>query len=211
MEEWYHTATQPEGVACTDNNCTCGPGGNDPAYFLSYRGPTGTKINIDIIQDSDFPDDLFYIFFGVDRGEYISVKGRAEQKTDCTGLGPTSSGLIWITGPTCNINANTVIGSALDPVILVSAADVTKIAGGATIFGVLYIFDDDADSPGAALEVLASATVYGAVIVDGEIDKLQGTFQIVYNNAVLATAASAKGVGAINGGWRDFGLPEIAW
>jgi hypothetical protein len=213
MEEWYHVAEQPEGVACTDNNCSCVPDGapaSDTSNFLSYRSGGDTVINIDIIEDPDFPEDLFKIFFGVSRILYGGVKGNAAQKTDCTDLGPGSNGVIWITGPTCTING-TVVGSALAPVILVSAADVTAVNGGAIIFGVLYIFDDDADSPGATLKSTGGATVYGATIVDGEIDKLQGTFQVVYNNAILATASGIKGVGSINGGWRDFGLPEITW
>ena len=53
--------------------------------------------------------------------------------------------------------------------------------------------------------------VYGSVIADSPIDKLQGTFQVVYNSGVLATATGYAGVGAVNGGWRDFGLPDIAW
>ena len=97
------------------------------------------------------------------------------------------------------------------PVLLVSAADLLTINAGAVIFGVVYIFDDDPAGNGAALKTTGNATIYGACIVDGEIDKLQGTFQVVYNESVLATAAGVKGVGAINGGWRDFGLPDIAW
>jgi hypothetical protein len=96
-------------------------------------------------------------------------------------------------------------------VILVSAADLTTINGGATIFGVLYIFDDDPAGNGAELKSTGSAAVYGAAIVDAEIDKLQGTFQVVYNSAVVATASAVSGVGTVNGGWRDFGLPDIAW
>jgi hypothetical protein len=76
---------------------------------------------------------------------------------------------------------------------------------------VLYIFDDDPAGNGAALKATGGATVYGAAIVDGEIDKLQGTFQVVYNSAIIATAAGVKGISTMNGGWRDFGLPEVVW
>jgi Tfp pilus assembly protein PilX len=216
MEEWYHVSEQPEGVACTDNNCLCGPGGNDTSYFLSYRAGGGdTHIGIDIIQDPDFPPDLFELFFTVPRSLYTQVKDDANTKkidaADCETLGPGSSGLIWVNGGDCRINGNSTIGSPQAPVLLVSAADLTTINAGAVIFGVVYIFDDDPAGHGALLKTTGTATIYGACIVDGEIDKLQGTFQVVYNSAVLATAAGVKGVGAINGGWRDFGLPDIAW
>ena len=129
--------------------------------------------------------------------------------SDCTGLGPQSSGLIWISGSECRLTANTVVGSPNFPVILVSAATNTVLAGGVEIYGVLYIFDGE--DINADLETLGGATVYGAVIVDAVIDKFQGTFQIVYSDAVLANASGIGGLGAVNGGWRDFGLPEIAW
>ncbi len=211
MEEWYHIPERPEGVACTDNNCICGPGGNDPDYFLSYRTSGGdTHIGIDIIQDLDFPDDLFDVYFGVPRSQYQTIKSSAKILPNCTTLGPGSSGLIWITG-SCSINAGTVVGSALAPVVLVTEAE-TSINGGAVIFGVVYVFDGYPEgSNSAELKSTGGATIYGSVIADSPIDKLQGTFQVVYNSGVLATATGYAGVGAMNGGWRDFGLPEIAW
>ena len=47
--------------------------------------------------------------------------------------------------------------------------------------------------------------------MNSQFRKMQGTFQIVYAEGVLANAKGAGGVGAVNGGGRDFGLPEIAW
>jgi hypothetical protein len=211
MEEWYHTPERPEGVACTDNNCLCGLGGNDTSHFLSWKKATDSNINIDIILDTNFPDDLFEFYFGVPRAQYQTIKGSAKQLNDCTSLGPDSSGVIWINGTDCRINGGAVIGSPLAPVVLVSAANLTTINAGAVIFGVLYIFDDDPAGSTAELTATGGATVYGAVIVDGAIDKLQGTFQVVFNESVLATATGYAGVGTMNGGWRDFGLPEIVW
>jgi len=211
MQEWYHTTEAPEGVACTDNNCLCGPGGNDTTHFMSYKKGTETNISIDIIQDPDFPDDLFEFYFGVPRAEYMKIKGTAKQITNCNSLGPSSSGLFWVNGASCKINAGTVVGSPLAPVILVSAATDTSINGGAEIFGVVYIFDDDPPGSVAKLSSTGGAKIYGAVIIDGEIDNLQGSFSVIYNSAVIAAAAGIAGVGAVNGGWRDFGLPDIAW
>ena len=75
--------------------------------------------------------------------------------------------------------------------------------------GVLYVFDGE--DVNANLRALANATVYGAVIVDANMDHFTGNFQIVYSESVLATLAGIAGLGSVNGGWRDFGLPEIAW
>lgn len=210
LQEWYHTESRPEGTTCTDNNCLCGPGGNDTEYFLSWKKGTDTNIGIDIIVDDTFPCDLFEYYFKVPRNLYATtIKAQARVMSDCTGLGPQSSGLIWISGSECRLTANTVVGSPNFPVILVSAATNTVLAGGVEIYGVLYIFDGE--DINADLATLGGATVYGAVIVDAVIDKFQGTFQIVYSDAVLANASGIGGLGSVNGGWRDFGLPEIAW
>ena len=221
MEEWYHTNELPDDVICSDNNCMCGPGGNDTAYFLSWRGPGGdTNIGIDIVLDPSFPPDLFELFFGVPRALYTHVKGGAVPvaAADCGDLGPDSKGLYWINGGDCNLTGNRVaagqplvIGSPLEPAVLVSAASNTILNGGVNLFGVLYLFDDDPAGSTVVLKATGGATVYGAVIVDAEIDKLQGTFQIVYNEDVLLAATGIAGLGSVNGGWRDFGLPDIAW
>jgi hypothetical protein len=209
MQEWYHTEEYPEGVTCTDSNCLCGSGGNDTRHFLSWKNSTETHIGIDIIVDPAFPCDLFEFYFGVPRNLYQTIKNQATLYSDCSGLGPQSSGLIWISGSECRLNANTIVGSPDNPVVIVSAATDTVLGGGVTIYGVLYVFDGEDSS--ADLTTLGSATVYGAVIVDAAINQFQGTFQIVYSESVLANAAGIAGLGSVNGGWRDFGLPAIAW
>ncbi len=209
MQEWYHTEEYPAGTACTDNNCMCGPGGNDPRYFLSWKNATTTNIGIDIIVDPLFPCDLFEFYFGVPRTMYQVIKNQAQLYSDCSSLGPQSNGLIWISGSECRIGGNTVVGSPNNPVVIVSAATETVLVGGNTIYGVLYIFDGE--DINAQLSALAGAVGYGSVIVDGAIDQIQGTFQIVYAESVLANASGIAGLGSVNGGWRDFGLPAIAW
>jgi len=209
MEEWYHTNEQPEGVACTDNNCFCGPGGNDTDYFLSWQTANDSHIGIDIVVDPVFPCDLFETFFGIPRNLYQIIKDSAQVLPDCSSLGPQSSGLIWISGSNCTLNANTVVGSPTAPVILVSAATDTKLNGGVEIFGILYVFDGE--DINANIETLGGATVYGAAVMDATMSKFQGNFQVVYNDDVIASANGIGGLGSVNGGWRDFGLPEITW
>ena len=36
-------------------------------------------------------------------------------------------------------------------------------------------------------------------------------FQVVYSDGIVAQAAGAGGLGRLNHGWRDWGLPDIAW
>jgi len=204
LQEWYGTDTRPAGTACNQNNCSCTV---DEA--ISYTSAQTTYQGIDIVADPAFPCDLFQFYFGVPRAQYQIIKNSATVLTDCTSLDEFSSGLYWISGSDCTINANSVIGSPRTPVIIISAATLTKINGGAKIFGVLYVFDgEDAN---ATLDAKGTNTIYGAAIVDATMGQYQGTFQVVYNKGVLANAQGANGLGAVNGGWRDFGLPDVAW
>lgn len=222
FEEWYHTSEYPAGVECTDNNCFCGDGGNNVNDFMSWRKSgqqasdcTGgsfingdTCVNIDIIVDPLFPCDLFEFYFGYPDHEYAKVMSLAQVVPDCSGMGPTSSGMYWVTGD-CTLNANLKVGTPNNPVILITAGTETKLNGGVILFGLLYVFDEI--NAGHTLETLGSATVYGSVVVDATLDKVQGTFQIVHADGVSANAGGIAGVGSVNGGWRDWGLPEIGW
>lgn len=198
----------PSNVVCEAVNCQCGSG-NDTSQFVSWKTAGETVLGIDIVEDLNFPCDLFAAYFGVPANQYQQIKNTAKILPDCSTLGPQSNGVIWISGPSCTINANTQIGSPNSPVVLITSATTTTFNGGTKVFGVLYIFDGE-DST-AVLNSTGSIVIYGAVIVDAVIDRLSGTFQVVYNDAVLTRAAGVGGLGPVNGGWRDFGLPAIGW
>ena len=121
----------PDDVACSQQgNCGCGPGGNDSDYFLSYRALGETLINIDIVVDDTFPCDLFEFYFGVPRNAYHIVKASATVIPNCDSLGPYSTGLFWVSGAECKINANTQVGSHDAPIMLISAAPALTCAAG---------------------------------------------------------------------------------
>ncbi|MFT5769714.1 MAG: hypothetical protein ACI9H8_001694, partial [Lysobacterales bacterium] len=196
LQDWYHTDSYPEGVTCTDNNCFCGPGGNDTSFFLSWN-KADTFVGIDIVIDDTFPCDLFEYYFGVPRNFYHIIKATATVISDCSNLGPFSSGFYWVSGPTCNIGGNGAVGSPTNPILLVSAASETKLAGGAEIYGILYVFDGE--DINAEVNSLGNTTVYGGVIVDAVMGHFQGNFQIVWAEGVLASANGLNGVGSVSG------------
>ena len=204
MHEWYDRDDVPVGVECDQNTCSCTV---DEA--ISYSQGQTTYAGIDIVPDDQFPCDLFEFYFGVPRTAYQIVKAGATIISNCNGLGPASSGLYWVSGGTCQINSNTKVGSPNNPVIIISAATTTRLNGGAEIFGLLYVFDGEDAS--AELVTAGTTTVYGAVVVDATMGNYNGTFQIVYNEGVLADASGINGIGGVSGGWRDFGLPDLAW
>jgi hypothetical protein len=200
LEEWYGVGERPAGVACSTNQCGCG------TDFMSYRDAGVTHLGIDIVSDPLFPCELFDLYFGKTPA---LVKGSATVLPNCLTLGPGSSGLYWISGSTCTLKANTQYGSPSEPLILISAAFLTTISGGAEFFGLLYIWDGEDAT--AEIRTMGDAAIYGAAVIDASIDKFTGTFQVVYSDIVLGKLQGTAGLGAVNGGWRDFGLPEIGW
>lgn len=204
MEEWYGQNHLPEGIACTQPNCSC-----TEAESISYKKTgTTTVIGIDIVPDTDFPCNLLETFFGPTAVDYTNIKRDATKLDGCSLLTDGISGFFWISGSDCRLN-NVTLGSPESPIILISAALTTTIVGNVDIFGVLYIYDGE--EPLADVFGAGTASIYGALIVDAKIDKFAGTFNIVYSEGVLLAAAGLNGMGGVNGGWRDFGLPELAW
>lgn len=192
MHEWYGTDDVPENLECTG---VCGCTTDEAISF-------GDQVGIDIDSDPDFPCDLFTFYFGIPKVNFETIKSQATIIDDCGDLGPNSFGIYWATGDHCTIAANTIIGSQYGPVMLISAATETRFAGGTKMFGVFYL--TDVEDPDASLVVLGTNTVYGAMIIDGDIGSFVGTFQVIYVESVSQIVAGTGGMGSLAGGWTDF-------
>lgn len=202
--EWYETDYIPDAMACEAPSCSC-----STSEAISYTVGVEDMYGIDLIEDPEFPCDLFDFFFDIPKSQYQLVKSAAKVIEDCNGLGPDSHGIYWVSGPECRFDGTNVIGSPRWPVMLISAATTTTFTGDNNIFGVIFITDvEDADA-----EWNASGTniVYGSVILDAELDAFVGTFKVIYNMDVSLLAAGSNGIGTLSGGWRDFGLPDLEW
>jgi type II secretory pathway pseudopilin PulG len=168
-----------------------------PADALSKAGVVGE----DLVTDPNFPPDLFDFLFGVPEADYLAIKEQAEVVADCSGIGPSSSGLIWVTGD-CNPPGN--VGTAEDPVLLVVQGDTTLNAG-SQFYGVLFLFDP----AGGASSLIANgnAHLHGAVFAqDGLNLNLSGGFVLEYDREVLEnleSSPSARALTRIPGAWSD--------
>jgi hypothetical protein len=201
--EWYGVGAMPDEnspngkYTCPTANCSCGAA----ERLLSDPDDNG----IDIVIDTNFPCDLFEYTFNVERANYLEVKyGPGVQViSDCDELGPDSRGTIWVDSSvgTCDLSGK-AIGSPDFPVFIVSAATLTKMVGNTQIYGVLLI--TDVEGSAAAIHSAGTNTVYGAVLVEGDIAHFQGTFQIVYNDDLIEKATKSGSLGKIYGGWTDF-------
>ena len=175
----------------------------DDAFGLTFTALDGLGLHqLDIDRDPEFPCNLFTFYFGIPKDHYEAIKSQATIIDDCSQLGPNSFGTYWVTGPLCHIGANTVIGSQHAPVMLISAASLTRFNGGTKMFGTFYL--SDVEDPNATLESSGTNTIYGAVIIDGTIGAFTGTFQLIYVETVARITAGTGGIGTLAGGWTDF-------
>ena len=196
MHEWYEVDFMPDDYACP-GNCSC-----SESESISYTHGNVDTLGIDLVQDTQFPCDLFQFYFGVPRASYEIVKGYSQIISDCDSLGPNSFGIYWVSGSECRINSNTQVGSPGAPIMLISAAGLTRLNGGAKLYGTLFV--TDVEDSNAELESNGTNAVYGSVIVDAIIGAYQGTFQVVWNENSARKAGAGGGLGAVIGGWSDF-------
>jgi hypothetical protein len=196
LHEWYETDQLPENLECP-GSCGC-----TPSESISYTHGTEDTLGIDMDFDPEFPCDLFTFYFGLPKSHYEAIKSQATIIDDCSELGPNSFGVYWATGPLCHIGANTVIGSQHAPIMLISAASVTRFNGGTKMFGVFYL--TDVEDPDAEVVANGNNTIYGAAIIDGIIGAFTGTFQLIYVESVSRIVAGTGGMGTLAGGWTDF-------
>lgn len=108
-----------------------------------------------------------------------------------------------------NTNANTVSGSKNRPVVVIVGYSVNNnkkkcyhLNGGATIYGIIY-FEDGCDMKG-----MGDFTLYGAIVSDGDIDKINGNpsfnkFELESWNYLIGLNENSKSF-MVPGTWRDF-------
>jgi len=204
FHEWYETDEIPDDMICPVPSCNCS---NSEA--ISYTVGTEDMLGIDMLEDVNFPCDLFAFFFGVPKSQYQVVKSAAKVIADCDGLDADSHGIYWVSGPQCRLDGTNVVGSPKLPVMLISAAETTTFTGDNNIFGVVFI--SDVEAPDAEWNASGTNIVYGSVIIDALLDSFTGTFKVIYNEDASMLAAGNNGIGTLSGGWRDFGLPVLAW
>jgi hypothetical protein len=204
FHEWYETDEIPDDMACSAPSCSCAA-----SEAITYTVGTEDMMGIDMLEDSNFPCDLFKFYFGVPASEYQQVKSAAKVIPDCDGLDENSHGIYWVSGTDCTLDGTNVIGSPSLPVMLISAAETTKFTGTNNIFGMIFI--SDVEEPTARWNASGTNIVYGSVIIDAELDSFVGTFKVIYNKDASSLAAGVDSIGALTGGWRDFGLPTLNW
>jgi len=200
-------------VTLGGNGATCGLEEFDGGYCPGSPYSDSTLEAADILDHdaTGFPPDLLDYTFGVASSNYQELKDQAEVLSDCSSLPNVgtsiTTGFYWIEGA-CTLNANKIIGSVDEPVIIVVEDGLTKLNGGATIFGLVFAFETTPGS-GGDVQMVGGATVKGAFISDHDIGGTGGTFNTRYDADVLGNISQAGGpklstVEIIPGSWKDF-------
>ena len=137
-------------------------------------------------------------------------KVSASQLATCADLVSTTTpikGLVW-DQTACGIGSNAQVATPDEPVILVVDGD-EVIQGRA--FGLIFMRAtntplDPAIGGNATLRMNAGAAVYGAVVIQGQFVKGNGTSSIIYNSQVLTNLANEpefNPLASVPGSWSD--------
>ncbi|WP_114325386.1 hypothetical protein [Candidatus Colwellia aromaticivorans] len=203
-----------DNVTLGGTGATCGLEEFDGGYCPGSPYSDSTLEAADILDNdtTGFPSDLLDYTFGVATANYQELKNRAEVLADCSTLPNPSltditTGFYWIEGA-CTLNAGHIVGSVDEPVIIVVENSLTRLNGGAIIYGLFFAFETTPGS-GGDVQMQGNSTVRGAFISDHDIGGSGGTFNTRYDAEVLGNISQGGGpklstVEIIPGSWKDF-------
>jgi hypothetical protein len=163
---------------------------------------------------SVYPDEAFlytnasHIIVDTTNTQAVTITAGSGKTVLAGYLNENAKGMVWCqTG--CDIGSGQVVGSPDHPVLLVIDGS-ARIQG--RVFGMVFLRSNTAGplsaSTGgtAVLDMNAGATVYGAVVVQGQVDKANGNAAVVYNKEVLtalATDPDNTRYATLPGAWTD--------
>jgi hypothetical protein len=202
-----HTFASGNTVTVCDL-CTC-PDDRDQGA-LSHTTANGypAREYFDIVDnDPDYPDDLFEYYFDVPREEWETVRDSADYiLDDCTSLGATHSGLVWVDSY-CDIPANVSVASMDNPVVLVTP-DGVKFNANTIFYGLLFITDPKVPGDEQTPESIPTAlnggpTIYGAILTDPGASPFNGAYTLVYLEELLEGISGVYLLGYLPRSWTD--------
>lgn len=165
--------------------------------------PKSTLVGNDASLRNQTEANMFSTFFGMSKEAYKGLPSTyilpCTVCTDTDLLTAYNAGerQIWVLD-TMNINANSTIGSATEPLVMIVDGAIT-IRGTPQIYGVVYSTAATWDATGSG-----NALLRGAVISEGNYTG-NGTPDYYYDPAVMRNIrSSATSFVQIPGSWRDF-------
>ncbi|MBY6063594.1 pilus assembly PilX N-terminal domain-containing protein [Pseudidiomarina sediminum] len=172
---------------------------------LSERGEHG----IDILDnDPNFPDDLLDYLFGIPEDSWQDLRALANQEVDnCNGLGPSTTGLIWVNGDCDMPNGN--VGQPTAPALIVVHDGDFKMNGNVTLYGMIFQFVTPDLSPMPQFEITLNGGAYveGAILASQNPKLSNGNLTVRYSSDVsnsVVTNDEFRRLYRVGGSWHDF-------
>jgi Tfp pilus assembly protein PilX len=194
----------PQGAAKTCHAEDYVGGCSNPLSKKDVKG-------VDIVDGdtTNFPPDMFQYVFGIDTPNYNTVKQQATQLTDCTSLGPSSTGFYWVTG-SCEVPANTTFGSSAQPLVLVVETGNFRMNANSTFYGLIFGFDPNGNA--GTMTMNGGATLRGAILSNDTVEmgiNINGTFNMIYDLPTMNTIIDPdndflKLMARMPGSWADY-------
>jgi len=194
----------------------------DNDYFCETVRTKATWTNkMDGVTYNNMPVDEAYLYdnaTAIIPNSANASKVSARKLKACSYLTSAASGLVWVqSGAGCTrVGSNTQVGTPDAPVLLVwdRALDIQG-----RVFGLVFVRTDTCTGPQAGsctispttggngtLDMNAGAAVYGSVVIQGVVDKANGTSAVIYNESVLNNLSNEpafKPFGPVPGSWTD--------
>lgn len=191
----------------------------DVQFFPGTSSQDGVRLDDPNVEDDD---SLFEWIFGVDyvvnNDGSTAVNNNcagptncavfallndfnATQLSDCSTLGPNSSGIYYVTG-TCNLPGQ--VGSPTNSVIVVVEMDARL--NNTNFYGMLFVRSNDYINNPASFRGQGNSTVIGSVVVEGNAD-ITGSLTIIYDEAAVSGGGDElprnARFGKVPGSWLD--------
>lgn len=109
--------------------------------------------------------------------------------------GPVQGGAYWLGDGTGTVSLHGDFGTAERPVVLIVDGDL-RINANTEVYGFIYVRGN--------LSGNGTATVRGAIAVQGQVDKLNGNMDLVHDADVLANLSAWTAPAKVPGSWKDF-------
>ena len=161
------------------------------------------------IKDSDpaFPTDLVWYLFNEndDAAGWANIESRANQiVSNCSGLGPASTGLIIVNG---DCSPGNDIGTQAAPVVLIIKDGNLSINGNNQLYGLVFAYASNPATTTKDIKLNGGAIVNGALAANFKLGKANGTYDAKYDEAALSnikTGAAFQTLKQVPGSWRDW-------
>jgi hypothetical protein len=159
-----------------------------------------------IFDDPNFPSDVFAHLFNVAFEHNMALRSEAKQVLSaCNMLNQQTTGIVWVDGE-CDINANTILGSASHPLLLFINEGSLHLGDKAEVYGLIVMLKQVNTVASYDVFISAESEVHGALVANYQLGSLAGSMRVIYDKDTLVTLANSAEfmrIAKVPGSWHD--------